>query len=199
MTRTAVWTTLAFFMLAMLLPACSENMPTEQKTTQPEESTEDFTAFEQAAERYEHWIAMMDPFVLQTEDGTYIFDQDGFLGSLGTDQSEIVRRLALSDEDNPDSKVILELMESISVGNEQIRSEKAALGHACWNYWWGRRCCYWGTTGWQIVAWMAAGAAFPPWGYALTPFAAWAGYFMQVYNGFCANGTWVGGMWLTAP
>ncbi|MFH0852952.1 MAG: hypothetical protein V1853_00920 [bacterium] len=203
MTRTTVWTTLAFFMLAMFLPACSENMPTEQETTQQEDTTDDFTALEQEAELYQYWIDQMDSFVTQSEDGTYVFDQEAFLGSLSNDRSELVQQLALSDEDNPDSKVILELMESIDIGNEQILSEKAALWSGCWTRWWGRKCCYAGGDAeytihlMNISAWISSLNWIS--GAIMHAYAYWAGYLNSNCGGFCINATWVGGVWLTCP
>lgn len=200
MHRSTVLLIVAFFLMAVLLPACSEKVPTQEDAAQvgvPDNAT---IAQEQMAERYEYWIGQMDSFVHQDDNGIFVLDRDGFLRSLTVDNRETLRRVAVADTSNTDAKIILGLIKSVEAGNEQLAS-KAVMGSACWSYWWGRRCCYWGREGWMVVGLIQVGSSIPPWGWLLSPYAATAAYYMGVYGGFCANSSWAwpAAIWLTRP
>ncbi len=141
---------------------------------------------------YETTIAKMDPYVSRSKDGLYSIDFQGFLNA----------NQLTSDE----MKIASELNQGIQVANKEIRSgQSMAAGSACWWFWWGRKCCYWGADGWRIVTMLgvvgSGGAYYLPGIGAITgALAAYLGGFMSVYNGFCANQSWIGNaVWFTRP
>ena len=192
-------------LLSALLPGCTDLKEGDIVTSPTDNPTnDDFSQDEAAAARMQTWIDQMDPFVSQASDGSYSLDWQGFLRSISGTHPEGIRYLAAGGQPSEDAKVIQQLKDGIPMANaalQQNGSEKAASpqGWACWTYWWGRRCCYWGSTGWWIVDRMHNGDSIPPWGWLINPYSQWAEGLMRSYNGFCANGSWAGGIWLTAP
>lgn len=164
-------------------------------------SAEQFAVFERQATRYQKWISIMDPFVTQDERGFYRFSEAGFLNVLQAEYPEVSANLqGVGGPGSDDAAVVRELRDGIAKANQiQNSSAHEVQGWACWTYWWGRRCCYWGNDAWAIVALASGGSAIPVFGFAFAPFAAWAGYLTQVYGGFCINNSWAGPMWLTRP
>ncbi|MBI3956826.1 MAG: hypothetical protein HY340_02450 [Candidatus Kerfeldbacteria bacterium] len=190
-------------LMSLFLLGCADLKQGDVFTSPSDPPESGFSQDERKAARMEAWIERMDPFVNQSAEGAYVLDWDGFLRSIRETHPEVADHFVIGSAASDDTRVIQELKASMAAGNDLLQQTPGGLdtlGWACWTYWWGRRCCYWGNTGWGLVAIMAAGTAYPPWGYALTPYSAWAGYLMQVYGGFCANGSWAGGPpWLTRP
>jgi len=191
---------LASFMLVMTaFHGCSnqDDSPTAstgseevviQDDDQIEISDAELAAFTVQAKLYQKLIDEMDPYVTENKDGTYSFDSVGFQ--------------AVSQNFNDDDKVVInDLKKGIPIVNGMILKNSASktLGSACWWYWWGQRCCYWGSTAHYYVMVLAMGGPIPVFGWGYAVFAAWAGYFTNVYGGFCFNRTWAGGVWLTTP
>ncbi|KKW13448.1 MAG: hypothetical protein UY52_C0044G0008 [Parcubacteria group bacterium GW2011_GWC2_49_9] len=158
---------------------------------------------------YESWIARMDPFVTTESNGTYTLDWNGFLASIQPDHGAVAKYFAGIGLLSDDAKIIEELKGSIPIANAEIlqanakRSNEALqpeVAGACWTYWWGRRCCYWGAEGWRIVTLLEAGAFLPaPFNVIIGGLGLYLAYYMSVYNGFCLNASWVGGQWVTRP
>ena len=171
-------------------PPESDDIPTE------------FVLDAELAARYEAWINAMDPFVTQDPEGSYHFNDEAFINEIRQEHPEVVSNL-LGEAIQPsrNASIVKELLDGIALANKNHPSQGGSeiQGWACWTYWWGRRCCYWGNDAWAMVAMASAGGAIPVFGFGLVPYAAWAGYLTQVYGGFCINNSWVGGMWLTRP
>jgi len=143
------------------------------------------------SESYQIMIESMDPFVVKNNNGTYKFDSVGF---------NQANQVLTSDN----TEVYSKLTKSIPIINKQILEERkspgsTALGAYCNWYWWGKKCCYTGSTAQYYIMVMTMGGPIPVFGWGLATYAAWAGYLTAVYGGFCFNGIWGGGVWLTAP
>lgn len=153
------------------------------------------------ARRHTEWIGRMDPFILTEADGTHQLDLEGFLSSVRTSHPEVVHYFEGQGSPTEDTKVIEELRESVPAGNKAIVQEgrNSTLGSACWTYWWGRRCCYWGQDARRMILALEIGGAVPILGAGMQVYAPWARYLFEKYGGFCFNGSWAGGIWLTAP
>jgi len=177
-------------------PNTSENVP----ETVALES--DLKAMEADAELRETWIARIEPYVSENSDGTYNLDETAFQNYLHESFPDLASHFSGNGLSSDASRVIEELTGSIPVVNKMILNgelDDLICGHACWNYWWGRRCCYWGSDAHYMIFIFTIGGIVPPLTYAYIPFAAWAQYLTSVYGGFCTNMTWIGGGWLTAP
>jgi len=187
---TMLFRRLVFFMIlplliTMITPACSQKKATEPTPT-PEN---DFQSLEADAQRRQDWIDRMDPFVSQNKDSTFSLDWAGFIAQYSS----------LSEADQA---VVNEFAEGIPVVNAMVLNgelDNMSCGYACWWYWWGQRCCYWGSTGVWAVALLCAGSALPVIGWGFIIFCSWATALQTIHGGFCANRSWVGGIWLTAP
>ncbi len=148
--------------------------------------------FATQSQTYENMIEAMDPYVTENTDGTYKFDSESYMAKYPKLEVDVQ---ATYDE----------LTKGIPIVNQEILAEKrtgvsSALGSACWYYWWGKRCCYWGDTGWKIVSLLNAGAFLPPpFNYVVGGLGIYLAYYMSVYGGFCLNQSWVGGQWVTRP
>lgn len=177
-----------------------------------DETTADYSEYEATADLYTYWIEQMDPYVSEQADGTYLLDWDGFYRSIAASNPEEVRYFAVGGQPTKDATVIAELRDGIPIANAAILAAKVAspqsaeetaevLGSHCWNYWWGRRCCYWGNTGWVVAGIINAGGSIPPWGWLLWPWRFFINYYMAVYSGFCANSSWAwpSAIWITRP
>ncbi len=195
-TFSKVFCTLILIYAPFVLSGCGEEQPLV-----PKEDQSQYAALERDAAQRTLWIERMEPFVAKLSDETYRLEWDSFIK---TTVFEEKTHASLNGEGpvTADAKIITELRDGITTGNLAILREQAGLGvlgSACWTYWWGRRCCYWGNQAWAMVSIMAGGGVVPPLSLVLTPYAAWAGYYTQVYGGFCVNGSWAGGIWLTKP
>lgn len=161
-----------------------------------------------SAERFERWIAAMDPYVRQNPDGTYVLDREAFLQSIRSSDPKTAATIDGLGAPTQDTEVIDNLIASIEAGNLRLAAEKAGggddtAGSSCSTHWWGRRCCYWGTSADIIVAAMAMGAIISSFnwvaGAILGAYAWWADYLNDhcPTGGFCISSTWAGGVWLT--
>ncbi|MFH1236107.1 MAG: hypothetical protein V1685_04190 [Parcubacteria group bacterium] len=170
----------------------------------PNVDDREFHAMEARAAIYELWIARMDPYVTTNSDGTYTLDWDGFLASLQTEDHAVAKYFAGAGVISNDAKIIEGLRDGIAIANADLlqpnakRSSDAMLpeaaGSACWRYWWGVRCCYWGTTAQQIVdSFVLGGAAWfwiPLIGAVGSLSAAALQKYVTAYGGFCVNVPW---------
>lgn len=165
----------------LFLTGCSES-PIDAQGNTP-------ALVEQQVTPQERWIAAMDPFVTENADGIYVFDEDAFNDMYG----ELV---------DSDLVVVTELKASIPVANQQIKHRTLnpeAAGSACWWYWWGQRCCYWGSEGRSMVKWLQIGGLIPLYGTLSGLYGILADDMMNKYGGFCLNRSYAGGVWLTRP
>lgn len=177
-------------LIIMIAPACSQKKATESAP----ESENNFQSLEANAQLHETWIQRMDPYVSQNTNGTYAFDSTGFA-------------TAYSSLSDADQTVVTGFIESIPVVNAKIVSgelDNMTCGSACWNYWWGRRCCYWGSTAYVAIGIMQVGGLLAGFvgGVYFIAMAMWATYLNDNYGGFCLNITWACGpvcSWLTRP
>jgi len=203
---------LVSFLNTILLAGCGEEKPVSSVQTQ--ESDTEFSKLEARAQLYENWIAEMDPFVTTNSDGTYSLDWDSFINYIRSTNPKVAIYFTAAGVASEDAKVIEELKNGIPIANLEIlqfnakRSSDAmqpeAAGQACWWYWWGKRCCYWGSTGWTIVNALQFGAAggaiiLPLIGFVTAGMAWLFQQYMINYNGFCLNQSYIGGQWVTRP
>lgn len=167
----------------------------QKKVTDPAPTPKnDFQSLEANAQLHETWIERMDPYVSQNKDGTYAFDSTGFAATYSS----------LSDADQT---VVSSFIESIPVVNAKILNgelNNMECGGACWYYWWGERCCYWGSTAYVAIGILQAGGLLAGFigGIYFIAMAQWASWLNDHYGGFCLNITWACGpvcAWLTHP
>lgn len=167
------------------------------------DSDPQITQARETAERYERWIAAMDPYVRTLSDGTFSLDWERFNSDLSLSDPSMAKAIETDQIDSLDEEVIRSLHAGVAVANDSLRATPQGLmeteGRACWNYWWGRRCCYWGSDAHSVVLLLTLGGLLPGIGWGFTAFAAWAQYLTSVHGGFCANQSWIYGAWLTAP
>lgn len=187
--------------IAILFNSCSR----DKEITAPEQPKDEFASFKAKAQVYQDWIECMEPYVIKNTDGTFSLEWDKFLGSIKVSYPEVARYFQGNGSPSDETKVIEELKNGIPLANEELLKGGAfgkvcdTQGYACWTYWWGRRCCFWGSTAVWAVAVLTAGGSLPVVGWGFNIYAAWAAALTALYNGFCANRSWVGGCWLTAP
>lgn len=177
--------------IVALFVACS----LDQKVTAPvktQEQDQSLAAAQAKAEMYESMIARMDKYVTTNKDGTYVLDYQGFSNAEGKSMT--------ADE----AKVAEDLNKGIPIVNEQVLQEgknpgSTALGVSCWNYWWGRRCCYWGSSAEQAIQWLSDFGMLPVLGWVGQGWSSWANHLYIARGGFCTNMCWTGVCWMTAP
>ena len=177
----------------------SVNTPVTQETVQPPGT--EFSAQEAQAQRYENWIAKMDPYVTTNPDGTYTLDFDGFISSIRTTNPKVASYFTAAGVSSEDAKVIETLKNGIPLANAEILQPSAkgsvdvmlpdAAGSACWQYWWGKRCCYWGSTAQQIANYLLFGGSISIFIPILAGVSGISGALLQLYvtayGGFCVN------------
>jgi hypothetical protein len=194
-----------FFILAIMsciaLIGCSTlSKPTETPAESQLYSVEEVN---QIAGLYESWIHTLEPFVTQNKDGTFALDWDKCLSQIAVADPRLAGILREGRDLNDEARIILELRDGIPKCNEAILAsgsgESTALGSWCNYYWWGRKCCYTGSTAYNYIMYASWGSIVPPAGLILGPFVKAATYLTDRYGGFCINQTYVGGVWLTAP
>ena len=167
---------LAFPLAIMfLLPGCSGvKAPVASEPEQP------FAKEQAKAAQYEQMIAAMDPYVTQTKDGQYVFDEAGF-------------KAAHSSIAGSDLETVLNLQKGIPIANQKIQemNESPAIAKIefYW-YWWGYKECYSELSAVYMLDLMSRS------GYAY-PIYLWAQYYYYHYSRFCINHTWAGGIWIT--
>lgn len=164
---------------------------------------------EEIAERYERWIALMDPFVTQNEDWTYTIDWSGFTDAISADYPDVAMHFNNKmDGLNPDIETVTVLADGIEIANEYMLQQYEALqdlpegAHAAtwsYGYWWGRKVCYNGSS-WnsiEVVICVGSAALF------IGPTAIGGAYLAYLCywsterctNQFCINFTWAGVAW----
>lgn len=204
-TVTVIWLTL-FLALSPVFIGC------DQGTKQTPVSVDDNTGDEQIAQnadRYEAWIAQMDPYVSEQKDGTYVLQWDEFCAAVRSDNPQLYEEITQGNPSgNADAAVILELRDGVPVANETILAIRsgasAASEQACWNYWWGRRCCIWGNTARYFASSLSAFSTvfrYLPWisSFIIAAYFSTVVAYTNIYGGFCVNGSWIGGFWITHP
>lgn len=185
---------LSVLMLAqpMMFVGCSEQ-PTEPTENQSQVQDPAIAEAERQSKLFESMIAKMDPYVTTNSDGTYSIDYQAFQSANQLTGDEM--------------KVADELNKGITIINAQVIQERkepqsTALGSACWNYWWGQRCCFWGNDAIWYAAAISAGSAIPVFGWGFSILGPLAGALTAQYGGFCLNKTWPwmpAAIWLTKP
>ncbi len=180
---------------ATLFTGC-DNQDTPVEPTQSAEPTvpADIRQYQDEAEQYERVISMMDPYVTQTKAGIYVFDESGFAAN----------QAVLSAEEQA---IVDELHSSIAIVNAEIskghRESTIALGYYCNYYWWGHRCCYTGPTAAQLANALTGAGVSAVWFPYFGAVSAGLGSILQAcyiaWDGFCLNGSWIGGFWITSP
>ncbi len=188
MLRKSWFLLIAVYMLALVsLMSCSKVVDTAHSSESAKTAEADTTTNHMAV-LYEQWIERMDPYVAQTASGEYVFDEAAFSAQYTSLQAD-------------EKKVYQELKDGLVKVNAEIgkhnSGEQIALGSWCGYYWWGKRCCYWGSEAHYWVMVMAMGGTVPGIGWGLAIYAAWAEYHISTSGGFCFNRTWAGGVWIT--
>jgi hypothetical protein len=172
--------------IMFLLPGCTGvKAPTVSEPEQP------FAKEEAKAALYESWIAQMDPYVSQAKDGQYVFDEVGFNAThtliAGTDLA-----------------AVQELTQGIPIVNAQMLQEaknpgSTALGQACWYFWWGHKCCYWGANAQRAIGWLRYFGTLPAIGFVGKFWEQVANNIYLAHGGFCTNMNWLGTCWMSTP
>ncbi|MDD5039606.1 MAG: hypothetical protein PHY34_00480 [Patescibacteria group bacterium] len=147
----------------------------------------------------ENTIAKMDRFVTINDDGTYTLDFQGFLSAEGKNLTSGEMNAANGLKDG------IPIVNSLIL-QEQRKPGSTALGSACWRYWWGIRCCFWGSTASQIANGLQIGTITVLWFPLVGAVSGFTGSVLQAcYNawgGFCVNVSWgfpVVPPWITRP
>lgn len=177
-------------------PATQTQEPNVQPDRPPEVNRDSLAMMMEYSRVMEATIAKMDKYVTTNNDGTYSIDYQGFLRAEGKNLKANERQAA---ED---------LNKGIPIVNEQILQERrspgsTALGSACWIYWWGKRCCYWGTTAAQLANALQGGGVASIWFPYFGAVSAAVGTILQScylsWGGYCLNMGWGGLFWITRP
>jgi hypothetical protein len=197
----------AFFMaLAMLIvmiaPSC-----TEKKVINPTPTPEnDIQSLEAKAQVLQDWINRMDQFVTQNSDGTYTLDRAVFLGTIQASHHDVYEYFTANGQKTTDAEIVEQFINVISITNAEIlkgENDEVICGSACWHYWWGYRCCYWGNEAHYAIAAMSfGGISGPLWPIRLLlgAYAIWAQLVHDNHDGFCINWCPIGNtIWITAP
>lgn len=191
----------------VMMQGCSNE---ESTATQPPDNpglTPEVQAQLDQAEQYEYWIGLMEPFVQPLADGTYQLGWERFLESIRSSHPAVVAFYAGAGKTDADTELVSRLRQSLDEGNRRILEAAKngtvdeLMGSACWNYWWGRRCCFWGREAIGIMIAVNAGTSVPVYGWTLIPYAVAISWNVAVYNGFCLNSSWAwpSGFWITRP
>lgn len=163
---------LRVFMACLIL---SWSVGCRDTATEPQRESPPMTASPEIL-RLQSWIDRVDPFVSQNNDGTFTFDNVSFIQQYPN----------LTPADATLVEGLRQLIASTTIPQGGKGGDECEWA-ACWNWWWGSKCCFTGREASQIIAIAVVGGL---WGGPLATavlgsYAAVMQYYKDVYGGFC--------------
>jgi hypothetical protein len=147
----------------------------------------------------------MDPYVTENKDGTFSLKWDKFIGSIQGTYPEVTKYFQGKGQPSDQTKIIEELKNCIPLANEELLKSGsfgkrcAEQSSACWWFWWGVKCCYWGTEGYVVTCAISAGSVAPwPVNIIFWGLGTYAQTIWYRYQHICLGRTWVGGFWISS-